>query len=296
MKKLKYIIPLFTLIVLSTTLSAQYQSIFGNQQTSWYMHSWGITPEFIECMPDSSWVVYGQDTTIQGKVFKPLLRRDFNQQNTYSGGYVSEDTTSGKVWYTTGGTIHEIMDMSLSVNDTFYFDYGSLGTVSTTVDSVYYLNARKIIELDYKEGITSNNGSKQVKYTMIEGVGVNVRAVFFDQGNSILIKHYKDSSVNYLAPSDSVFYCDTLTSLAERKNKVAAFEVFPNPVRETANILLKELNAEKLELIDLSGRLVKSFSVKEKALNFSDVSNGVYFIRVTTTKQEQFTQKVVVQK
>jgi hypothetical protein len=158
------------------------------------------------------------------------------------------------------------------------------------------LNSRKIIELDFEEEIIANNGRKMVSYTMIESVGVNIRGVNFNQGNSILINHWKDGNLNYTAPSDSVFYCDTLTSLLERKNERIDFDVFPNPINETANISLKELNAEKVELIDLSGRLVKSFSAKEKVLNFSDVSNGVYFVRVSTTTQEQFSKKVVVQK
>src|SRR5690606_15747318 len=188
MKSFKHIILIIPFLIMSSLLSAQYQSIFGSQQTSWFMHSWDITPEFIQCKTDSSWVVYGQDTTFQGKVFKPhyTLR---NTLTPFNNGFVSEDTTTGEVWFRSSydTIIHKVMDMSLVVDDTFYFDYGSLGTVPATVDSVYYLNSRKIIELDYEEGITTSNGSKQVKYTMIEGVGVNVRGVDFSQGNSILI-------------------------------------------------------------------------------------------------------------
>jgi hypothetical protein len=299
MKNLKNKTLILVLMIFSTTLSAQYQSIFGSQQTSWFMHSWGVTPESIECIPDSMWVVYGQDTTFQNKVFKPLYKQNSYQQSPNLSGFVGEDTTTGEVWFKSTGfdtSVYKMMNMSLTVNDTFYFGYGSLGNVQAAVDSVYYLNSRKVIELDYEEEIIANNGRKMVSYTMIESVGVNIRGVNFNQGNSILINHWKDGNLNYTAPSDSVFYCDTLTSLLERKNERIDFDVFPNPVRETANLSLKELNAEKIQLIDISGRVIKSFSTKEKELNFSDVSNGVYFIRVTTTKQEQITQKVVVQK
>jgi hypothetical protein len=124
-----------------------------------------------------------------------------------------------------------------------------------------------------------------------------MRGVYSSQGNSILKYHWKDNNLNYVAALDTFFNCDTLTtSLIKNEDRVIDFAIFPNPIRETASISLKELNAERVELIDLSGRLVKSFSVKENELNFSDVSNGVYFVRITTKKQEQFTQKVVVQK
>lgn len=301
MKKLKCLISLFTLIVCSTTLSAQYQSIFGAQQSSWYFNSWVATPEFVHCIPDSTWVLYNQDTSFQGKVYKPHYILDGNSSTPYNNGFVSEDTTTGELWFRKSGsfdtTIYKIMDMSLTVNDSFYLDQG-LGGSMIPVDSIYYQNSRKHIKLDYYQGVYSGPPYRTtlVYYTMIEGVGVNLSGVSLSFGNTILKRSWKDNSLDYIAPLDSVFYCDTLTSLAERKNKTAAFEIFPNPVGETAKLSLKELNAEKLELIDLSGRLVKSFSTKEKELNFSDISNGVYFVRVTTTKQEQFSQKVVVQK
>jgi hypothetical protein len=301
MEKLRNTTIMLTLILFSTTLSAQYQSIFGNQQTKWMLNHWGLAPPYTACMPDSMWVVYGQDTTFQAKTFKPLKKSWGNLPNGLIHGYVSEDTTTGEVWYRNASssdtTVYNVMNMSLTKNDTFYFKIGSFGVVPSLVDTAYFINSRKVIELDYKERIITNNGSRLVNYTMIEGVGANMRGVYSSQGNSILKYHWKDNNLNYVAALDTFFNCDTLTtSLIKNEDRVIDFAIFPNPIRETASISLKELNAERVELIDLSGRLVKSFSVKENELNFSDVSNGVYFVRITTKKQEQFTQKVVVQK
>jgi hypothetical protein len=190
------------------------------------------------------------------------------------------------------------MDMSLTVNDSFYLDQG-IGGFMIAVDSVFYQNGKKHIKLKYQMDVTSGPPSRTtwVDYIMIEGVGVNLMGVSLSIGNAILKRNWKDNSLNYAPVIDSVFHCDTLTtSIIDYEDQLTDFDIFPNPIRETANITLNELNAEKLELIDMNGRLIKSFPANEKELNFSDVSNGVYFVRVTTTTQEQYSKKVVVQK
>lgn len=300
MKNLRNTIVLLTLMLLSNILSAQYQSIFGSSQSSWYFNSWLVTTESVHCLPDSAWVEYNQDTIFNGKVFKPHNSIGRFHSSPFNDGFVSEDTTTGEAWYryTYDTTLYKFMDMSLTLNDSFYLDRG-LGGFMVAVDSVYYHNGKKHIKLGYQEEIASGPPftTTMVDYIMIEGVGINLFGVSYSIGSSALLKRkWTDSLLNYSPIIDSVFYCDTLTSLFERSRQVVAFDVFPNPVQESANISLNELNAEKLELIDLSGRLVKSFSAKEKVLNFSDVRNGVYFIRLITTNQDQFTQKVVVQK
>lgn len=291
------LLALIGLLILPRSVSAQYQSIFGENQTSWFMHYWAFTPEDAYCKPDSMWIVHGQDTLIQNKAFKPLMDQFSFQQSPSLSGYVSEDTTSGEVWFRglNDTVTHKIMDMRLTVNDSFYVGYGAFGMKAYAVDSIYYLNSRKHIQLDFDYPLITNRGNQWAKYTMIEGVGVNIKGVYIDLENAILMNHWKDSSLVYTTPYDSVFYCDTITSLQENRKEMKSFELFPNPMQTTTNISLNGISAQKIELYDIRGRKIKSFPKTARELDFSDVKNGIYFIKVTTAKQGALNKKIVVQ-
>jgi hypothetical protein len=105
MEKLRNTTIMLTLILFSTTLSAQYQSIYGNQQTAWYFNSWVVTLQSIECRPDSAWLGYNQDTVFNGKVFKPHYIMGKTYTTPFQDGFVCEDTTTGEVWYRYGGIL-----------------------------------------------------------------------------------------------------------------------------------------------------------------------------------------------
>ena len=95
---------LLLLVLLGTTPSfAQYESIFGQNSTQW-IFEWG---NLFGTTQDTIYVI--GDTTFQGKDWKITDCSCFS----YIESYLSEDTTTGQVWYKRG------YNASVSYQDTF---------------------------------------------------------------------------------------------------------------------------------------------------------------------------------
>ena len=147
---------------------AQYQSIFGANQTVWKTSNCGALSA--PCFVDSAYTT-GNDTLINGIRFKEVI------PSRPSSFYVGEDTSTGKVWnfrWNIRDTImQEMMDLRLSVNDSFLFGDTIFGW-KYRVDSVYVENSRKVIRFDHQFPVRPVGANPpMVKLKMIEGVGLN---------------------------------------------------------------------------------------------------------------------------
>ena len=88
-----------------------------------------------------------------------------------------------------------------------------------------------------------------------------------------------------------------LTSIKEINNNVF-FEMYPNPASNNVTVnLVDGLNNVSVELVDMQGRLISSYNNIEGAsikVDVSQVSNGVYFIKVSSEGAIQ-TEKLIVE-
>ncbi|MGE8340584.1 MAG: T9SS type A sorting domain-containing protein [Flavobacterium sp.] len=70
------------------------------------------------------------------------------------------------------------------------------------------------------------------------------------------------------------------------------FSIYPNPVSEVVNIILKEdLKLEKVNIYNTLGQLVKT--EKNKVINVNSLSNGTYFFEIVTDKGKA-TKKILI--
>ena len=88
-----------------------------------------------------------------------------------------------------------------------------------------------------------------------------------------------------------------LTSVKEIDNNVF-FEMYPNPASSSVTVsLVNGLDNVSIELVDIQGRLISSYKdvtgVSMK-VDLSSVSNGVYFIKVSSQGTIQ-TEKLIVE-
>jgi hypothetical protein len=68
--------------------------------------------------------------------------------------------------------------------------------------------------------------------------------------------------------------------IKEQELNAGSFVVYPNPVKEKLNILLKDGSlAQEMQLLDVDGKLVIS-DVNTNTLNTSNLSKGVYVLKV----------------
>jgi mannan endo-1,4-beta-mannosidase len=71
------------------------------------------------------------------------------------------------------------------------------------------------------------------------------------------------------------------------------FTVFPNPAHETVNIIGEGMM--RLELLDMTGRIVLSSTGPANQVNLQPFENGIYFLRFYT-KQQAVQQKLIISK
>jgi C1A family cysteine protease len=96
---------------------------------------------------------------------------------------------------------------------------------------------------------------------------------------------YTASAVNDIADCNTdmngsvdIIITDLAMDVSEQLN------VFPNPVKDVLMIDSK-LSFIKITLYSSEGKAIKSFDANSRQINFSDYSNGVYFIEFQTTKE-----------
>lgn len=105
---------------------------------------------------------------------------------------------------------------------------------------------------------------------------------------------------------NSVLYIDNLsfdTLIVDRINDLRAddsFQLFPNPALDWVSLSLKENRSGliRVEITDLSGRSLHfwNFSSFDQAISFncSDLENGLYLLRLTTTPSKEVVKKLLI--
>lgn len=105
-------------------------------------------------------------------------------------------------------------------------------------------------------------------------------------------------NIGYVCGSNGKIY--KTTSGGENSNGIKEngdikkkLSVFPNPAENNIELKYAGLQVKSLQLIDLSGRIVKTFYPESKKLNISEIMDGIYLLNVKTESGE-ITEKVVI--
>jgi hypothetical protein len=107
----------------------------------------------------------------------------------------------------------------------------------------------------------------------------------------------KTDSTGFSAPKETVL----LTRIDEHeKNNSINFNIFPNPVQETAYLdITTSGHSFLIQLMDMTGRILKQASIyfppanNAVPLDVSELTNGIYFIKITTA-ESTFSKRIVV--
>jgi hypothetical protein len=271
MKILYKIILVSAFVSIVSNLQAQYQSIFGTNQTSWKYAYFGC----LGCSNiDSATVVYGMDTVIQGMNFKRVSK--IGSSPFPHDFYLSEDNMNGRVYYYNlnylGNQIVKIVDLSMQVGDT-------LKTIGFVVDSVYVQNGRKHLR--------TNFASNSLAFSMIEGVGTTfgIDCAAMGTGEGLLCQ-LKNNVINYTGITHPTYDCQTnmvLTAIGEN-DLLNQMTLLPNPASIYIGLNLNGMGAKEIELLDVKGHLIKTFMNAENRLDISEIESGIYFLKVYLNK------------
>jgi hypothetical protein len=193
-------------------------------------------------------------------------------------GKIREELNTGRLWYKRPSHDSEIliMDMTLALGDTFEIDAGHW----VMVDSVFYLDNRKVIRFDMDSGWDE-------KIMFIEGVGPNISIIYHYDGYSTFYASckYQDNELIYVNENNTYFEgCQPSTVGINNLVLEPDIKISPNPARDELNISLPDnfQDCQTISIFDLSGRLhlQEVHCGNEFRLDVKALQPGFYLLRI----------------
>lgn len=87
------------------------------------------------------------------------------------------------------------------------------------------------------------------------------------------------------------------TPISVEENHIDTFTLYPNPAQDFINIHLSIDHLSKVELFDITGKLVASETINqlpEVSLNISSLKSGIYIVAVSDSKENKSFKKLVI--
>ncbi|MFZ7113821.1 MAG: T9SS type A sorting domain-containing protein, partial [Bacteroidota bacterium] len=200
-------------------------------------------------------------------------------------------------WY---ATEYLVMDLSLALNDTFWIYQGVSTQYPFVVDSVFSLAGKKHVRLTYGLGIGIDMCGLSEKIEFIEGTGPNCGFGYQGYANggiisAYLLCHKKDQIFVY---GNKIFndVCEICQiGIEELKTIETSFSCFPNPFSDKIDFLFFENGIYSISLFDSAGKKIVDFSINGQthSISTASFSDGIYFVRVTTTEGKVEFRKLV---
>ena len=317
--KHKLIIILLLLTISSIQTKAQdYIPMLGDTNVWTYAHwPW----EWVD-------IVTTKDSVYKGLTYKKILHEGWNNNLPYgTTGLLREDSLLQQVWYIEPDSLNEriIYDFSLDEGDSIWLQWNADAMGVMLQDGWYYVDSiriktffeteRRVFYLDNPLNEDIGFGPTGRPYIeWIEGVGSNLHPTYFVikdcAADPCNIMFYYGASIICAFVNDNDIYrycqfgwfwdgfwdgdCFTATDI-ENIIQTDVFIIYPNPV--TNKIVIKtETISDKYDIMirDIHGQILKYSEIKnkEKSIDVSDLSNGIYIISIYS-KNNIITKKFI---
>jgi len=186
-----------------------------------------------------------------------------------------------------------LYDFTLTEGDTFSLPYQFGDVIVSQVDTVFLLNGypRKRMVL------THINEEMQTTYgnlIWIEGIGALNGILYYEDWQNHTRTHttcyYDRDILKYTHP----FSADCILSSTVDKSQNPPIIVFPNPTNHLVYYFPEQtLTLQKIEILDMTGRLRLSQKHDTGEVDVSSLTAGVYFLNFYTKKNEIITKKFI---
>lgn len=293
MKRIVLFINFLTFLQINS-FSQPFESIFGDYQTSW-----NIATEVPDAIFTDSIITIG-DSLFGGHNYKVI-----SNEGRYFMNFIREDLSTGQVWIRSRPENIEymVMDLSLTLKDTFHLNaYGSYDSIAI-VDSVYFEDGKKHVRFNY----WLEMGRLKEKLTFIEGLGPNA-GVFYQihnrwgNHNQYLLCSSKDDQPYFV--NANPFYegeCNLDhfgVGITKRRSNVS-WKIYPNPFHESTLLTFdnKNIHDAKLTIFDSKGRLVRTIENihnNEVLIERQEMSKGLYLFKLQSKNQVLVSGKMTI--
>lgn len=79
------------------------------------------------------------------------------------------------------------------------------------------------------------------------------------------------------------------------KNIRGRFKIYPNPGSEVVNITYgSEVQVQSLQLLDVSGRVIRTYGEQERALKVKGLATGIYFLNIRA-REGYVSERIVIE-
>ncbi|SHG13175.1 Por secretion system C-terminal sorting domain-containing protein [Flavobacterium fluvii] len=218
-------------------------------------------------------------------------------------------TQSGAITLTSSSLSDEIHNFDSGTANSFYNITPLTGSLSTSKGTVIYKSL--IIKQCIKTGsgtvitYTTTQPSTLTLLVATAGSTIKVDNVLYTAVAAVAPETGGVITVSLLAGSHTIakgsaenalFYMKTSygTLGIEENNQAPKFTLYPNPVTNTIFLSSFNQKIEKVEIYNMTGTLVKSIGKEVEAIDVSNLSLGIYLVKVTTD-QGTSTQRIIKQ-
>jgi hypothetical protein len=109
------------------------------------------------------------------------------------------------------------------------------------------------------------------------------------------IVFHSDEGVNQLGINVDDFVISG--SLNTENINLNAIQIAPNPTSSSFKIFFQDIIPSSIEIFDVTGKIIYTkkdnlFS-NEVEINLNEVSEGLYFIKITSTEQKIYTERII---
>lgn len=259
-----------TTVTTKSAKSADYRPVLLGNNCRWlapHVSLGGCYMDTIIAVPDNS-----------NSYQLSLISGAYNPAKTYGSLYSSDDNEKLYFKDLTTNDSSLIMDLSLSVNDTFITKGLYNEDFIMIVDSVYYVDNLKHIQFN----TSSEDFLVPIKRCFIEGFGPNWGFSESNKNASVLICKHEDDELFYSLSDTTVFKDCTFKSpyldgiIPHNKAKVT---VYPNPTNGMIHIE-SDVELSNVTIYNAFGQLVKVMNTSgiKYDVDLSAFSSGIYFI------------------
>ena len=285
MKKITLIYSL--LIFCLCTTNAQTNNTIVNDGSTWSVVNRNpITGIFMS----TDYYYFDGDSIIGTHSYKKMFScNDLLHENCSYEGLLREENQ--KTYFrTNSGTEFLIYDFSLEEGMSFEF-------IHPFLQDTFMLSVQ---EVDFVE-ITGTQ-KKRIQLTgcgadtWIEGIG-HLDGILYPidyclLGNlPYLLCYYENNELIYKNPEYSECYYDNTTAI----QTIAIYdcEIYPNPIDDILTISVSNNTISRIEILDITGKIVYSQGYKDRNINISSFSKGLYLLKVYDTNKQVSTFKII---
>lgn len=261
---------------------SSFQSIFGNDFTSWNVFVVGTDEIFTDSL------IVKKEVVVNEQIYKAVsIYNNFSCDS--SSLFLRESADRSKVYRLVNDNhnTEEVLCMDLNLEPGEYFvatQLSDVGNDTLYVDSVFYLDGRKHIRFD------KTVDSDERKFEFIEGVGTNYGFFLLPfQGVELrnLLCHYKDNVLHYSNTHPlyegrcHIPYQVVKLNIIENHSEL---NVFPNPAKDVIYVNAKNSHSNQptnVCLFNIHGEKVKDIQATlPLSIDTDDLPDGIYLLGI----------------